>query len=226
MNTKSLDVSRTRTRIAASLCLALGLALGACSSDSSSDSAAAVSMKTDSTAGTSDLSSSSSSSTSSSAAAQTTMDDDAAPEGDFNSSSSEAAPSDGAYLGIEDVRVGSHDGYDRIVFELMGEGTPGYFVRYEDVPTQQGSGKPISVDGTAKLVIDLRGMGYPFDFQMEDFPSDPVKPTSTSVIKEVVGGGTFEGQTQYVVGLKGDKTPFKVFSLSNPNRLVIDFQSK
>jgi hypothetical protein len=154
------------------------------------------------------------------------MDNDAAPEGDFNNASAEATPSDGAYLGIEDVRVGSHDGYDRIVFELKGEGTPGYFVRYEDVPTQQGSGKPVSVDGAAKLVINLRGMGYPFDFQMEDFPSGPVKPTSTSVIQEVVGAGTFEGQTQYIVGLKGEKTPFKVFPLSNPNRLVIDFQSE
>ncbi|MDO5030116.1 MAG: hypothetical protein Q4E11_05975 [Corynebacterium sp.] len=226
MNTNSLGASRVRTGVVASLCLALGLAIGACSPDSSSDSAAAVSMKTDSTAGTSDLSSSSDSSTSSSSEASTTMDDDAAPDGDFTISSAEATPSDGAYLGIEDVRVGSHDGYDRIVFELKGEGTPGYFVRYEDVPTQQGSGKPVSVDGAAKLVINLRGMGYPFDFQMEDFPAGPVKPTSTSVIQEVVGAGTFEGQSQYIVGLKGDKAPFKVFPLSNPNRLVIDFQSK
>lgn len=224
MNNNSLSVSRFRAGVVASLCLAVGLTVGACSSDSSSNADAAISMKTGSSSGTASSSGASSSADSSSAG--TALDNDAAPDGDFTSSAAEAAPSDGSYLGIDDVRIGSHDGYDRVVFEFTGEGTPGYFIRYEDIPTQQGSGKEITVNGASKLVVTLRGMGYPFDFQMEDYPSGPVRPTSTSVIKEVVGAGTYEGQSQYVIGLDGKKPGFKVFQLSEPNRLVIDFAAE
>lgn len=232
MNSNSLGASSFRAGVVVSLCVAVGLTVGACSDNSSSDMTAAISMKTDSAAGTSSSSGASSSfnksdsSGSSSFSAATTLDADAAPEGDLTSSPKEAAPSNGAYLGVEDVRIGSHDGYDRIVFEFTGEGSPGYFIRYEDVPTQQGSGKTVSVKGASKLMVTLRGMGYPFDFQMEDFPSGPVRPTSTTSVEEVLGAGTYEGQTQYVIGLKGDNPAFKVFQLNNPNRLVIDFAAE
>ncbi len=213
--------SRLRAGIAASLCLALGLSLASCARDSEpQDAAAAVSMKSNSASPSAGASKGGNSSPSA------TLDSDPAPGGDFKETPAEAAQSNGAYLGIEDVRIGSHEGFDRIVFEFTGEGKPGYFIRYEDVPTQQGSGNPINVSGSPKLSIDLRGIGYPFDFNKTDFPSGPVRPEKTKGINEVVGAGTFEGQTQYVVGLKGKKLPFKVFTLSNPTRLVIDFESQ
>lgn len=123
------------------------------------------------------------------------------------------------------MRIGSHDDFDRIVFEFTGEGVPGYWVRYEDMPTQQGSGRPITVAGAHKLAIDVRGTGYPFDFDMDDYPSGPVRPDDTDAIAEVVGAGTFEGSSQYVVGIDGERRPFKVFQVNNPTRLIIDIQT-
>lgn len=154
-----------------------------------------------------------------------TLEHDEAPAGDYSAEPAEAAPADGSYLGIKDVRIGSHDGHDRIVIEFMGDGSPGYWVRYEDMPTQQGSGNPITVSGDYKLAIDVRGTGYPFDFNVEDYPNGPVKPEGTSAISEVRGFGTFEGTTQYVAGIDGERRPFKVFKASNPTRLIIDIET-
>ncbi|MFC3849083.1 hypothetical protein ACFORJ_02730 [Corynebacterium hansenii] len=155
-----------------------------------------------------------------------TLEADAAPEGEYSAAPAEAAPADGSYLGIKDVRIGSHDGFDRIVIEFMGDGAPGYWVRYEDMPTQQGSGKPISISGAHKLAIDVRGTGYPFDFNVDDYPNGPVKPKGTSAISEVRGFGTFEGTTQYVAGIDGERRPFKVFKAKNPTRLIIDIEAR
>lgn len=154
-----------------------------------------------------------------------TLESDPAPAGDYSTQAAEATPGDGSYLGIKDVRIGSHDGFDRIVIEFIGEGEPGYWVRYEDMPTQQGSGNPISVSGAHKLAIDVRGTGYPFDFNLEDYPVGPVKPEGTSAISEVRGFGTFEGSTQYVAGIDGERRPFKVFKAQNPTRLIIDIET-
>lgn len=216
----TLRNSRVRAGLAASMCLAMGLSLASCARDSETqDTAAAVSMKTDS-------SSAAPGDAKNQKTEKATLDTDPAPGGDFSFGPAEAAQADASYLSIEDVRIGSHDGYDRIVFEFGGEGKPGYFIRYEDIPAQQASGKPISVDGSPKLSVDLRGIGYPFDFEKTDYPSGPVRPEKTSGVNEVVGAGTFEGQSQYVVGMKGEKLRYKVFTLSNPTRLVIDFEAK
>ena len=34
--------------------------------------------------------------------------------------------------------------------------------------------------------------------------------------------GTFEGYTQVLAGIEGDRVPFRVFALSDPSRLVVD----
>lgn len=157
--------------------------------------------------------------------AASAMSTDISPTGEFMSGTAEALPATGTYLGIKDVRIGSHDGADRIVFEFVGEGTPGYWIRYEDMPAQQGSGRPISVAGDNKLSIDVRGTGYPFDFDMDDYPSGPVRPTDTAAIKEVVGAGTFEGSSQYVAGVDGERRLFRVSLAQNPTRLIIDIKT-
>ncbi|WP_295625583.1 hypothetical protein [uncultured Corynebacterium sp.] len=202
---------------------ALTFGLVACSSDSDDpDVQSAVSMRSEDATSSSGASGAAQKSDGSTAA---TLESDPAPEGDYSMSAAEAAPADGSYLGIRDVRIGSHDGFDRIVIEFMGDGAPGYWVRYEDMPTQQGSGNPLSVNGDHKLSIDVRGTGYPFDFNVEDYPSGPVRPADTTAVSEVRGFGTFEGTTQYLAGIDGERRPFKVFKASNPTRLIIDIQT-
>lgn len=139
--------------------------------------------------------------------------------------STRAERADGYDLGIADVRIGAHEGYDRVVVELVGDGDAGWNVRYEDSPAQPGSGLPVGHPGDQALVLDVTGTGYPFELDIEDLTVGEVHPRNTAAIVEVAGYGMFEGQTQYVISLKGEKRPFRVFRLSSPQRIVIDVET-
>ena len=77
-----------------------------------------------------------------------------------------AEPSGEWDLQLVDVRVGEHDGFNRVVLELSGTATPGWGVAWSDEAVAEGSGD--------------------------------------------------------VVPLEGDERPFRVFTLTDPPRLVVD----
>ena len=57
---------------------------------------------------------------------------------------------------LTDVRLGRHEGYDRIVFEFLPGGRPGYRVRFVRPPiVEDASGNEVEVDGEAFLSIRL-----------------------------------------------------------------------
>ena len=58
-----------------------------------------------------------------------------------------AEPSEDAWLTVSDIRIGRHEGFDRVVFQVDGAGTPGWNVGYMDRATSQGSGEPLDVAG-------------------------------------------------------------------------------
>ena len=64
---------------------------------------------------------------------------------------------------MTDIRVGRHDGFDRVVIEVGGTGIPGWDARYVDDPRSQGSGDPVEVDGAAVLQVGVTGIGLPTD---------------------------------------------------------------
>jgi hypothetical protein len=133
----------------------------------------------------------------------------------------EQAASADALVTVTDVRTGEHDGYDRVVFEVDGEGTPGWDVRYVDEAVQEGSGNPVEVAGAAVLQVTVTGVGYPFDTGVDEFsPGGPVPGPGTGVT-EVVLGPTFEGTTQAFVGTTGE-SPFRVYLLEGPTRIVVE----
>ena len=131
----------------------------------------------------------------------------------------------GGPLSVTAIRVGTHDGYDRVVFELDGKqpGEPGWFARYEDDPRQQGSGDPIDVDGEAVLALRITGVGYPMDTGVEEQPEPPSVPRGAKVVQEISRGSVFEGQHEVFIGTSG-KAPFRVFRLDDPARVVVDFR--
>ena len=56
---------------------------------------------------------------------------------------------------LSDVRVASHEGYDRVVFEFP-NGVPGYDVGYVEPPIlADGSGEEVPVAGGAALVVRM-----------------------------------------------------------------------
>ena len=127
-----------------------------------------------------------------------------------------------AMVTVTDIRIGRHDGFDRVVFETDGTGTPGWDVRYVDAANSQGSGDDIQVDGGAILQVTINGVGLPADTGVEEY-SGPDRLTSgdAEVVSEVVFDSTFEGTTVAFVGVT-EETPFRVYLLEGPARVVLE----
>jgi hypothetical protein len=128
---------------------------------------------------------------------------------------------EGTGLSVVDVRVAAQDGYDRVVWELAGEGTAGWTVRYDDAPTREGSGDAVELDGDASLSLLLTGVGYPFDNGVPEYDGPrSLSPRLTSV-RAVELGAVFEGQYDAFVGV-AQQRPFRVLRLDDPQRVVLD----
>jgi hypothetical protein len=128
------------------------------------------------------------------------------------------------FLSVTDVRVGRHDGYDRVVFDLDGKGSgrPGWRVEYVDRATDDGSGHAVKVDGDAILRVSLSGTATPTDSGVEGFTGERIEPEGTDSVDEIVYRYWFEGYTTAFLGVDEGERPFRVFLLDDPTRVVVD----
>jgi hypothetical protein len=118
-----------------------------------------------------------------------------------------------------DLRVGEHDGYDRMVFEFAGDDLPGYRIEYVNSAVQCGSGMNVPLQGTAILEVSFRNtvahdLNGPTVVNSNPTPGFPT-------LKQIEGICDFEGIVQWAAGV-GSMQPFRVFELDSPTRLVID----
>lgn len=135
---------------------------------------------------------------------------------------SKSFPDLGGALGdVGAVRVGHHDGFDRVVWEFPGTGTPSYQVRYVDEPIADGSGDPVEVAGLAYLEVIVSRLDIPdsADACPGDASAGSMKGTVVQQAHSYCGG--FEGVGQAFVGLDEER-PFKVSVLKSPTRIVVD----
>ena len=123
-------------------------------------------------------------------------------------------------LVFTDVRVAEHESFDRIVLEFTGTGIPGWAVNYVDKAVLDGSGETVSLGGDAVLDIYASGTTWPASGYYGG--ARHVEPPNDGGIGDVYVGGTFEGYTQVLAGIDGAPVPFRVFTLSDPPRLVVD----
>lgn len=133
----------------------------------------------------------------------------------------QAASAD-AFGTVTAVRVGRHAGFDRVVLEFGGAGTPGWDVRYTDDPARQGSGEPVDLAGNATLQVTVTGVGNPPDTGVDEYAGPRTFAAGdTANVTEVFFDGTFEGTTAVLVGT-GSETPFRVYLLEDPARVVLE----
>lgn len=123
-------------------------------------------------------------------------------------------------LVLTDVRVRDHDGFDRIVLEFTGTGVPGWSVGWVDTARLDGSGEAVALGGDAVLDIYASGTTWPADGSY-DGPQQ-FEPADGGDVDDVYVGGTFEGYTQVLAGIDDTRSPFRVFALTDPPRLVVD----
>ncbi|MBF6210739.1 hypothetical protein IU487_06710 [Nocardia puris] len=146
---------------------------------------------------------------------------DAAPPADAQPKRGEHSP--GAALTVTDIRIGTHSGFDRVVYEFGGTGTPGWQVGYTDRAVQDGSGAVLDIAGQSLLEVRITGSAYPFDSGVTPYEGpDPATDASAPLIAGVYRTLVFEGTTQSFIGVNDERPAFEVTTLTNPTRLVID----
>jgi hypothetical protein len=132
---------------------------------------------------------------------------------------------EGHGLTVTDVRASTHDGFDRIVFELDGDEAAGYDIGYtrDGEASSQGSGEPIEVAGEATLGIALHGIALPADADdgTTAWDADHVDGPDGGVVLEVVEDTIFEGIHTFFAG-SAEELPFLVERLDDPQRVVVD----
>ena len=127
---------------------------------------------------------------------------------------------------LERVAVAGHDGYDRVVFQFR-NGLPGYRVEYVEPPLREdGSGNLVELDGDAFVVVRMEPASG-FDLTVPEGEMVYTGPRriagdGTSTVREIVRTGDFEAVLTWAVGL--DRVvSFRVLTLENPARIVVDF---
>jgi hypothetical protein len=124
---------------------------------------------------------------------------------------------------LADVRVGTHDGYDRIVFEFE-EGLPELEVVRATPPLlADGSGMELEVDGQAFLQITLRGGTKQTEGGTSSYDGPLEFTPGFDGLVELEEGGDFEAVSTWYAGLDADAC-VRGFALDGPPRIVIDVE--
>src|SRR5262249_25902291 len=140
---------------------------------------------------------------------------DCKPPKDAGAVAAASHPSEAALLTA--VSVESDECVDRVKFAFEPGPFPGYRVSYVPAGTalcEDGSGAPVSVDGTTPLVVrfepaataDLSG---PELVRRYKGPKRIPAPENAHTLREVVKSGDFESVLTWVIGLE-DRRPFAV----------------
>jgi hypothetical protein len=128
---------------------------------------------------------------------------------------------------LTDVKAARHEGYDRVVF-VFRNAVPGYDVRYVERPiVQDGSGNPVDVGGAYVLRVRMDN-ALDADLSQETAPPTYTGPSrfspGTLEIVELVRTGGFEGVLTWAMGLN-DRVDFRVLTLQDPPRLIVDVRN-
>ena len=128
------------------------------------------------------------------------------------------------------VAAAGHEGFDRVVFQFR-NALPGYRVEYADPPLyEDGSGDRVAVAGTAFVVVRMeRASGFDLETGEGELVYTGPRRISgeqvgTGTVREVVRTGDFEAVLTWAIGLSS-RADFRVLTLNDPDRLVIDFRS-
>jgi hypothetical protein len=124
---------------------------------------------------------------------------------------------------ITDVRVATHEGYDRVVFEFS-SGIPDAVIEGVLPPFYADpSGLEVKVSGTAFLKLTMHGAsGVAPDGTVTYGGSTNFQPAFAQLV-QLIEGGDFEAVSTWYLGLNGGGCT-RVMTLSDPSRLVIDIQ--
>jgi hypothetical protein len=118
-----------------------------------------------------------------------------------------------ATAGLYNLRAATHDGCDRLVFDINGPEPAGYHVGYVDVVTTPGKGDAVKVKGAAAIQVTIRAWHCTYFGQSAACPQwkigQVLVDAPLSNVQEVKYAGVQEGQCTFAVGVDA-KRPFHV----------------
>jgi len=151
---------------------------------------------------------------------------DAVPSDDLGDFTCDLPLEDGGSVGVAnivDVRVGAHDGYDRVVFEFE-RGTPDLTLDRATPPfTGDASGLPIEVNGDSFLSLTMRGGSKQTDEGTSSYNGPTSFDPGFDTLEALVEGGDFERQSTWYLGLTAEACA-RLTILDGPPRIVIDIE--
>jgi hypothetical protein len=125
---------------------------------------------------------------------------------------------------LTNVGVTTHGCTDTVAFafDSTSPQKPGYTVEYQRGPfSQDASGKPISLAGSAFLVVTMQpATGFDFTTNRHTYVGPlRVQPANAAYVQDVVETGDFEAVTTWVIGLRLE-VPFSVQSSGAPHHAL------
>ncbi len=124
---------------------------------------------------------------------------------------------------LTDLRVGSHDGFERVVAEFTGNGPVGWRTVWEHEVFEQGRGEPLEIEGPVFLDVFLRGTSIPMTDEDYEVYFEQHNPRISGGIRAIYDS-TFEGTTHIAIGMDYQR-PYRIYTLADPYRVVIDIQT-
>jgi hypothetical protein len=137
----------------------------------------------------------------------------------------------GAGAQLVDVRVGTHEGFDRVTFEfapsaaLMRPGIPSFELRSVAVAREDGSGRAISLRGTRFAAIvfqNASGVDTTVPSPLVTYAGPKGFAPRFEVLQEATEAGDFERVLTWAFGLSRESC-WRVLELRDPHRVVVDF---
>jgi hypothetical protein len=123
------------------------------------------------------------------------------------------------------VRSARHEGFDRVVFEFLGDQLPAYKIEYVDTPVRAcGSGNVVPFAGDAWLSVRFTGAQAHAPAGDATIPvKDRARSPNLPVVKDLKMICDFEGEVEWVMGAPSPNR-YRVLELKNPSRLAVDIK--
>lgn len=122
-----------------------------------------------------------------------------------------------SYPTLTDVRYAQHSGFDRVVFDFIGE-TPSWTAAYGTL-RGEGTGDPIPVAGAVDLVVRFNPARAHDNDGRPTYPIQNTLDPNLPAVRQIKFGGDYEGYVTVGLGLR-DRLAYKIYTLTN--RVVID----
>lgn len=136
-----------------------------------------------------------------------------------------AVPSDAAVQSVPTltaIRTGNNPGFDRVVLDFGGGATPTVSYRLTDELTADPSGEIVWLTGEYFINIAVSHATYHDDNGNPTYPGpQKFRTRNLANVMAVALTGDFEAQVTVGLGVRS-RTAVNVFTLTSPNRVVID----